>query len=142
MSEKITGFDSIGMTELGLLQDGRVNIEFTGTDGAKQVTFFPASIMSQLVMSLIAFNAKIAEATEQTDDLAFQNTSKVKEFSVGSNDQGTEFAVAFRNTDDLVLSFGLDANSTESLTVALLSALSEHGITPRLQNPEGSGQSH
>ncbi|KAB2919925.1 MAG: hypothetical protein F9K29_03435 [Hyphomicrobiaceae bacterium] len=130
----VKGWDTQGVTGLGLLSDGRLKLEFTGTNGEKRNVFMPADIIPQLVASLIAFNDKMppGKALEEGTHLL-----GIKHFAVGSSDSGGEFVLALTTGDNLQMRFLMGGETIELLAAGLASALKKHGRSIESQHPSG-----
>jgi hypothetical protein len=135
---KIAGWDTDGVTKLGAMTNGRLNLEFSGTDGTKRNIFVPGETVSMLVASLIAFNAKASKAAGKTDVfLPGTKLLSVKSVGIGSDERGSEFALSLTTKDDLQLRFDFDPNTIEALAIGLIAILEKHGKTLPPQRPEG-----
>ena len=135
---EIRGWNTTGITGLGLLSDGRLKLEFTGADGEKRNIFMPADLIPLLVVKLIDFNAKVAATQGKGDLKPGDNVASVKHVAAGSNDDGTEFFLALTTLDDLQLRFLLTTRMTEGLALGLVSELSRHGKSLPPLHSEGS----
>lgn len=124
---KVQAWDTNGVTDLGALDDGRIKLEFSGTDGQKRNILIPGASIPHLVASLVAFNAKVSTATGTKDTIAGTHMLGVKSFTVGADESGSDFAVALTTGDGLQLRFLLNTNNAEALATALVATLAEHG---------------
>lgn len=138
---KVQGWDTDGPTGLSYLDDGRLSLTFTGKEGLVRRIFMPSEVVAPFVATLVALNAKLSELrpSQPGADLT-SHLFGLRQFDIGSNDQGTEFVLALTTDGGLQFRFQLDANATEALTSALLQTLASHGRVPALERSGGRVQ--
>ena len=141
MNAKITGWDTIGVTNIGVMDEGRrFNLQFTGTDGAVRNIFVPHEAVGPFVASLLAIQVpardeRIKSGIETGDvggEISGQFLLGVSQIQIAADEQGTEYVLNIRTGDGLDLRFQLDPNSTVSLAVGLVAILAKHGISVAL----------
>ena len=135
---EIRGWDTNGVTKTGALRDGRLNLQFTGKDGQILNIFVPAESIANLIVSLIAFCAKIEKPHDVGDTLSGFHHLAVREIGVAAARDGSEFSLVVTTRDNLELRFRLAPNTIEALAGGLIATLSEHGRSPIPMHPEGS----
>ena len=134
---KVSGFDSVGVTKVGALRDGRVSLQFTGTDDAVRNVFIPAASVSNMVTTLLTLCANI-ELPKFGDKLEGQLYMTIREIDIGAAEDGAEFSIVVRTIDNLELRFLLTPESIESFAGGLVATLSDHGRSPTQTRPEGT----
>jgi hypothetical protein len=138
--ETVKGWDTTGISDIGMIADGRVNLTFKGLDGQSRDILIPGASIGQAVVSLIAASAefearqsgKLGEAIPSTHLMG------INQSQVAADALGTEFAVVLRTKDGLAMRFLFDRNTIEALATALVGTLAKHGIQVDPRRPEGS----
>jgi hypothetical protein len=134
---EVTGWNTIGVTNLSVLVDGRFNLQFTGLDGEKRNIFIPGPSVPMLVAGLTTLAAQQAEGRVNIGDPVPQSHFFwVKALAVATDAEGSEFALIITTSDGLPVRFLLNANGAETLANALVGSLSKHGIDIQRQRPE------
>ena len=133
---KASGFDTVGVTKVGALRDGRISLQFTGTDGDVRNVFIPAASVSNMVTTLLALCAKIELPKNVGDKMEGQHNISIRQIGIGAAEDGSEFSIVVRTIDNLELRFQLTPESIESFAGGLIATLSAHGRSPTQTRPE------
>ena len=141
MNAKITGWDTVGVTNIGVMDEGRrFNLQFTGTDGETRNIFVPHEAIGPFIMTLLTLQGpareeRIQRGIEIEDvggEMSGQFLLAVSQIHIAADEQGTEFALNIRTRDNLELRFQLDPSTTESVAVGLVTTLAKYGISVSL----------
>ncbi|MCH9053104.1 MAG: hypothetical protein IIA72_18935 [Proteobacteria bacterium] len=142
MTEKVTGWDTIGSTGVGIMDANRLRLEFTGKDGRKQNIFVPVTSIGPCIASVTALLSEAYRKGHISNDvgqeLASQFLLGISQTQIASDKAGSEYVVTFVTRDGLSLQFHLDPNTTQALAEGLVSVLLKHGRTLDLQPSAGS----
>lgn len=138
MAEKIKGWDTTAITQVGILDKDRMRLEFQGTEGMKRNIFIPLASVGHLVATLVALTTE----AHQRGLIAEQDLSKhlvgVSDIRILSDAAGTEFVLSVVTRDKIDLRFRLERRAFQVLAQSLNEALSIHRISPLPRSPEGS----
>jgi hypothetical protein len=132
------GSDKNGVTQVGLLTDGRANLTFVGTDEQTRNIFIPGASIGQLVIALIAAGAEFErfQGSEIGDAIPSSHLMGINAAAVASDQSGTDFAISLTTKDELTLRFHFDRNTIQSLATALVATLAKYGTQIVPPHPE------
>src|ERR1041384_319643 len=135
----VKGWDTIGITNIGLLTDGKANLTVTGTDRQIRNIFIPGASIGQTILTLIGIGAKFEEKQNTTLGEAIPSTHLmgINESQIAADATGRDFALVLKTKDGLAMRFHFDRNTIEGLAMALMSVLQKHGI--QVQPPSSQG---
>ena len=142
MTEKVTGWDTIGSTGAGIMDDNRLRLEFTGKDGSKRNIFVPVASIGPFIASVTALLSEAYRKGYISNDIGQELASQfllgVSQTQIAADKAGSEYVVTFVTRDGLSLQFYLDPNTTQALAEGLVAVLSKHGRSLDLQPSAGS----
>lgn len=128
--QKLVGWDTIGVTSVGLLADGRVKREFTGTDGQKRNIFVPLNTLAQELLTLQQATAAARERgitpkLTVGDKIDGSGMIKVESVLAGKSADGSEVAIVIETIDKLPIRLLTDRGTAETLRDALSAVLGQ-----------------
>src|SRR5262245_28702695 len=132
------GWDTNGVTQVGMLTDGRANLTFSSTDGQTRNIFIPCASIGQLVVNLIAVGAEFErlQGSQIGDAIPSSHLMGINAAAVAADQSGTDFAISLTTKDGLTLRFHFDRNTIQSLATALVATLAKHGMQIVPPHPE------
>jgi len=121
--KKVTGWDTNGVNEVGVLEDGRVTLQFAGREGEHRKIFIPREAAYNLVVLLSDLFAKLKTQNTPGSEADLELAFILKELSIGADEQQNQFSLILTTVDDLQLRYTTSRETVQSLAAALNSVL-------------------